>query len=368
MKKYNSDQLTFDRCKKLNFKSNKNLSIDPASIPTLTPDDKVNLFMEGDSDPYYKIQEIEYPIKANGWVYTEEFFKSFLSKTKERPIPGSRNGHSTRWGEFPPTDLLLIGGKVESKGNGKGKAYFKNYIPKALDSDNASFIKQAKADMVHFSLVSVTRDEKIINKDGEIEWHVIESLSDERNDAVEYNAGAMSQKTNAANAVEDIKSKGDTMDELLKQLLNHKANGKITVSELATAFGIETRTDEDKQNADLVSKFTRLFGNLENAQKMVDESKQNAIAGMKAKVVETFGTEKVNGKDNRAHQYAMTLLSESIDAGDTEKFNTKIESLKDDPIAVEFKAALGNPFSKENSNTGEADGGGDGNEVKVNHW
>ena len=30
----------------------------------------------GDTDPYYKLQRIDYPITANGIVYTESFFES----------------------------------------------------------------------------------------------------------------------------------------------------------------------------------------------------------------------------------------------------------------------------------------------------
>ena len=351
-KKMNAAAKTEDSLKKLNFRDDTKLpvSITPEMIPTLTPVEKINLFAEGDPEPYYKIQEIEYPIMANGYLYTEDFFKSFISKMNQRPIPGSKHGHEMSWGATPSTDILLVGGKVESNGDGTGKVYFKNYIPKKLDTDNESLIKQAKADMIHFSLVSYTRDVVETQPDGNIVVNVIESLYGERNDVVEYNAGAMEQKTNKekTDSPEPAKNKGAIMNELLEKLSTYKANGELKNSDIAAKLGLELRTDEDKVNAADIAKYRESVGSVEEAADLAKSIKQNAQEGMKAKLVELFGAEKVNGNDNRAHQYAMKICSKMIDSADRSAFDAEIESLKNDPIAVDLKANLARPFSQEN--------------------
>lgn len=348
--------------KKINFRDNTVLdnSITAESIPTLAPEDKIKLFSEGDIDPYYKVQEIEYPIVANGYNYTESFFESFVSKINRAPIPGSKSGHSMDWGARPPVDLLLIGGKLSKNGDGTGKVYFKNYIPKKLDTDNESFIKQAKADMIHFSLVAYTRDEIITLNDGSRQINVVESLYGERNDAVEYNAGAMEQKTNheKPEEPESKKNTGVIMNELLEKLATFKANGELKNEIIAEKLGLELRTDADKVNAAEIERYKSVIGSVEDAEKIAGSVKENAQAGMKAKVSELFGTEKVNGKDNRAHQYAMKICSKAIDSADREAFDAEIESLKSDPIAIELKANLAKPFSKENM-IGEVEGDGE---------
>ena len=185
--------------KKLNLRmeDDKPIDISPDSIPNLVPVDYLSKWMEGDDNPYYKIQEIEFPLVANGYNYTEKFFKSFVSKLKKRPIPGARLGHETSWGKRAVTDLLLIGAKFNSNGDGSGSVLFKNYIPLIGESgDNTVFIKENKTNMIEFSLVSYTKDEREEHPDGSITWNVIESMFGERNDAVAYGEGAMTQKTN----------------------------------------------------------------------------------------------------------------------------------------------------------------------------
>jgi len=91
----------------------------------------------------------------------------------------------------------LIGAKIDEKNQ---KVYFKNYIPKiGMSGDNFAFIRDAKAGIVHFSLVAFTKDRIIRNEQGEIEKiEVIEYKYGGRNDAVEWGTGAMKQKTNVA--------------------------------------------------------------------------------------------------------------------------------------------------------------------------
>jgi hypothetical protein len=197
--------------KKFNFRSESDakLALSPDSIPTLVPSDALALFQGGDSAPYYKLQAIDYPTTANGWTYTEDFWKSYIAKLNRAPIPGSARGHTTAWGARGPTDLLVVGGRVDSKGDGSGTVYLKNYIPpKGESGDNGVFIAMNKAGMVDYSIVSYTRDEVASLPDGSMDRKCVESLSGERNDAVDYGTGAMDMKTNAdtlAAAIESAK-------------------------------------------------------------------------------------------------------------------------------------------------------------------
>ncbi len=187
-----------------NFKSEK-LAISSEEVPTLVPSVVMNELQKGDTEPYFKIQAIKFPVEGSGAypsrkaTYTQEFFESFLSVTKQRPIPGSKRGHE--WVSRPSTDFYLVGGKIDSDGNGEGKGtvYLKNYVPTDGDTTpNAGLIRDMKAGMVHFSLVTLPK----YVVEGE-EQRFIGSAGFERNDAVEYGAGAMAQTTNAgADAVE----------------------------------------------------------------------------------------------------------------------------------------------------------------------
>jgi hypothetical protein len=195
--KFNAKQAEL---KRYNFRSapDAKLTISADSIPTLVPADSLKLFQVGDSAPYYKIQAIDYPTKANGYTYTEAFWKSFIAVMNSRPIPGSARGHETKWGARGPTDLLLIGGRVDSKGDGSGTVYLKNYIlPVGESGDNALFITQNKAGMIDYSIVTYTKDEITTLPDGSYQRNCVESIGGERNDALDFGTGGMDMKTNA---------------------------------------------------------------------------------------------------------------------------------------------------------------------------
>jgi hypothetical protein len=166
------------------------LVIDPNTIPILIPAAAQKEWIT-EENPVFAIQEIEYPIRANGYLYEESFFQSFLEANKKRPFAGSALGHS--YGARGKTDLVMVGGLLVSNGGGTGKVYFKNYL---LPGDG-SLRKEFRSNMIHFSLVSMTRDEYKKNDDtGEWVWHVVKSEGAERNDVVDTGAGAMKQKVN----------------------------------------------------------------------------------------------------------------------------------------------------------------------------
>ena len=196
-----------------NFKSAK-LTISADEVPTLVPSSVMDELQKGDAEPYFKIQAINFPVEGNGVyparraIYTKEFWESFLAVTKNRPIPGSKRGHE--FSGRPATDFYLVGGKLVGE-NGKGTVYLKNYVPPEGDTTpNAGLIRDMKAGMVHFSLV--TRPKYVT--EGE-EQRFIGSAGFERNDAIEYGAGAIEQTTNSADAVEPLVDSVTCAEELI---------------------------------------------------------------------------------------------------------------------------------------------------------
>ena len=153
--------------KKINLRAanDKPLTITADEIPNTIPQKALNKWQLGDDEPYYKIQEIEYPLLANGYNYLESFFKSFIKKLERAPIPGSKDGHEMSLGKRGETDFIMSGALIKPNGDGTGKVYFKNYVPK---EGNERFIKENETNMVEFSLVSGTRDERQENGDNTI--------------------------------------------------------------------------------------------------------------------------------------------------------------------------------------------------------
>lgn len=179
----------------LNFKE---LASPPAadSVPTLIAANKLSVLQEGDDRPFYKIESIPYPATGNGAItanaiYEESFFQSFLNVLKDHPIPGSKSGHG--W-EANKNDFYLVGGRLDSNGDGTGTVHFKNYIPPmGANGSNASFIRDARVGIINFSLVT---SPKIEYDESGVE-HIVETNGRERNDAVGYKEGAMDQAVNA---------------------------------------------------------------------------------------------------------------------------------------------------------------------------
>jgi len=166
------------------------------SIPTLVPEEKMKSILGNDESPFYKVESIEYPVNGTGGIYQEQFFESFKNVMSDRPIPGSKRGHT--WESRPTSDLYTVGARMDKNGDGTGIIHMKVYIPPEGDSDsNAGLIRDAKANIVHFSLV--TWPEYTVSKDDEGNeiTYFTASKGYERNDAVEYGAGAMQQKVNS---------------------------------------------------------------------------------------------------------------------------------------------------------------------------
>jgi len=191
------------------YRNEKTLSETPDTVPTLIPKAALNELQKGDPEPYYKIEAIDIPANGTGGIYEPEFFQSFINVMKSRPIAGSKRGHE--WTSRPSSDFYTVGAKIQDN-----TAYFKIYIPPQGDpTDNAAFIRDARANIVNFSLVTAPEYNVQKDKDGNDVRHFTSSKGYERNDAVEYGAGAMAQIVNSA-------SQGRQLDiNLAKSLINN---------------------------------------------------------------------------------------------------------------------------------------------------
>jgi hypothetical protein len=338
-----------DKAKKINLRQqgDDTLSLSPDLIPTLVPSEKLAMWQDGDQSPYYKVQKIEYPTKANGYNYLESFWESFIGKLNTQLIPGSKDGHETKWGARAATDFLLVGGKIEKNGDGSGTAFLKNYIPPSGESgDNSIFIKENKTGMVDYSLVAYTRD-VIEDIDGTREWNVVESLYGERNDAVGYGEGAMEQKTNSRDSGEgDIMSK---KAEVLATLKTLKTNAEVTLPEIAESLGLSDQIITEDQSKMLSSfgRVKKLCGEIDPIDfitGLIEEKKANAESVREAKMTEFFGpkTNKETGAVNHARDFASTLL------GDGELTEEKINEVKESEIFKKLASDLANKDSDYN--------------------
>lgn len=356
--------------RKFNLRSESDtpLTITAAEIPTLVPEKILKEWMDGDTDPYYKIQEIKYPVLANRYNYLESFFESFIKKLKRTAIPGSKGGHETSWGKRAPTDLLLVGAKINSNGDGTGSVFFKNYIPKTGDSgDNAIFIKENKTGMVDYSLVSYTRDEIIENPDFSRTYNVVESMYGERNDAVGYGEGAMEQKTNNK---EIEKGEGMTKEEILKGLLTLKTNNGVDLPEIAKHLNLESLLITDEQTAGIakLNAIKKLCGDrdpVELITAMQEAEKLNAESVRSAKISEEFGPENWDDtkKENKGRSYAEQVLDGK------ELTEENIKGVKENSIYVSLAAERADVNSEDNE-LGESVNGGQKktNGIKVEEY
>ncbi len=305
---YNADENIEADFRVVNLVDTTTVTIKPDVIPTLIKDSYMKDLLKNDDAPYYKIQRMEYPLMGNRIRYTESFFESFLNKLPERPIPGSKSGHSIFGGDRPDTDFYLVGGKLEKNGDGTGIVYFKNYIPKegALSS-NARFIDENKLNMVHFSLVTCPKLVIENNPEtGDVMRTAVESIRGERNDAVEHSMGAMKQETNAGKSgVENPKEGEKSMEikEMLVAIKNALKNGSVAVEDVAKGLEIESKMINAEHTAavevakgltnlgvkDAVAEFTVLKNKVKADSDVVYNAKLDTEFGVSKKA--TDGTE-----------------------------------------------------------------------------
>ena len=217
----------------LNFKQTAS-KLTADDIANTIPANQLAELLNGDSNPYYSVEAIEYPAQGNTHIwgvpgeYTEKYFQSLEKALKKNVIPGSKNGHS--YGDKPTNDIFLVGMQLVGNGDGTGTAYFKNYIPPKdfNGGDNYGLIRDAKIGLLQFSLVSKPiYDEKELAKSGK--YLVVGSKGGDRNDAVEQ--GAMKQTVNSKESndfglMRDLVSNGKVTHENIDG--NVIQNGKVS--------------------------------------------------------------------------------------------------------------------------------------------
>lgn len=390
----------------MNYRSSEKPLPNVEDVPVLVKKAVLDELQKNDKEPYYKIEAIEYPASGSGGVYEASFFKSFINVTKQRPIPGSKRGHE--WISRPSSDFYMIGGKTEDNSDGTGTAYFLIYIPPMGDpTDNAGFIRDARANMVHFSLV--TQPEYNVKKDpdGVERRHFTKSNGYERNDAVEFGAGAMSQVVNskeiinfeeARNMIENGQisrnDKGETLyvngkvsrpmlrrmvanadcenkteiaelislidkkqnggkpmelNEAVQMVQNAAANGQLNLGE---TFKVALRNKDDEKNAELVKALNgKNLGEdvLAGIDKIIAENKANADAIAKNAVAAAFGPEsvttEVNGKKETTKNAAFEYAIQKCTGKTGADLETAINSLKDDVVMKSLRANQADPNS-----------------------
>jgi hypothetical protein len=273
-----------------------------------------------------------------------------LSKMKESPIPGSRDGHHLEWGRRPPTDLYLIGGKVSED---EKSVFMKNYIPPVGESgDNQAFIKNARANMIHFSIVSYTKDLVFRNDEGYIEKiQAVESIKGERNDAVEHGLGAMKQKTNS---YDNIKQ-GATMElsEMIEKIKNCLSNGSVDKKKVCTDLGVEILTEEHKNAVAVIGdlkknlKTENVVEKINQIMKENDTLKdENFKAVRNQKMNQAFGAVGTDEKPNLKREAADLIVTGKYNT--IEELDQAIEKAKENSVVKSFAAKQADVTSETN--------------------
>lgn len=211
-----------------------------------------------DTNPFIKIEGIPIPCMGTGGNYDVPFWESFNERIAELLLPGDKFGH-----EFisrQPTDFFTIGSKIAKDSKGQLTEYLKIYIPpEGFTTSNFGFIRDIKMGLVHFSIVTAPEYTMEKDKDGNDFRNFIATKGYERNDAVGYGEGAMTQIVNSkprnklldinlakslinngqyrtiGNSDGDIIQNGVVMRPVLRAMLSHAdAENKSELSELVS--------------------------------------------------------------------------------------------------------------------------------------
>jgi hypothetical protein len=382
-------------------------TLDVSQVPVLVSDKALKALQKNDAEPFYKVEAIDYPVVGSGGVYEPSFFKSFINVLKDRPIPGSKRGHE--WQSRPNNDFYMVGGKTVDNKDGTGTAYFLMYIPPTGDgTENYGFIRDAEAGLVNFSLV--TRPEYNVQKDpktGESIFYFTASKGSERNDAVEYGAGAMKQIVNsrddfnldeAREKIEhglisrndkgeslfvngkvsrpmlrrmvsnaDCENKPDIAElislidkkqnggkpveltEALEMVKNAAANGNTNLTELMKNCGAEKllRTAADDEAVAFKNAMVAKLGDkpAERLDLVLAENKANAEAIAKNAVVAEFGAEKIKNGTAEIENPAHTYAIQKCGGKTGEELKNSLEALKDDVVMKGIRANQADPNS-----------------------
>lgn len=396
----------------LNYKQSTNTNIPAVTDIPIGNKKILDKLTNGDPSPMFKSEAIDFPVIGTGGVYEKSFFKSFINVCKERPIPGSKRGHENT--SRPSNDFYMVGGQLIENADGKsGTAVFLMYIPPFGDTtDNTGFKRDADAGLVNFSLVSAPEYNIKKDDDGVERRHFTKTNGYERNDAVEYGAGAMAQVVNSKQGIDfdelkklvtngkysrkniddeiiqngkvsypvlrsmiaraDCENKTEignilsmidkasngrkTMDvelqEAVERVQNAAKNGSIVLADVFKNAGIALRTEDDKKNEELVKALNaKNLGAdpLKEIDSIIAQNKANADAIVKNEVATVFGSEKVkNAKGEEVENPAYTYAFEKCSGKSGDALKNEIEAVKNSAVMKGIRANQADPFSKIN--------------------
>lgn len=396
----------------LNYKQSANKNIPAASDIPIGNQKIFDTLKKNDSNPMLKVEAIDYPAVGTGGVYEKSFFKSFVDVTKNRPIPGSKRGHE--YASRPANDFYMIGGQLIDNADGKtGTAIFLMYIPPFGDStDNTGFMRDADAGIVNFSLV--TQPEYNVKKDddGIERRHFTKTNGYERNDAVEYGAGAMAQVVNSNTSklnfeltkalamngqyvrenkdgeiiqsgkvsypvlrsmvahadcenkseiaeilsIIDKKTNGGKpveLKEAMEMVVNALKNGAVAFAEIAKNAGCEKllKTDTDTASIALANSLSSKLGaEPEKAlDLMIKQNADNSKAIVENSIVAVFGTKEKDIAGVKKENAAFTYAFQKLENKKGEELVTALNSLKEDPIMKAIRQNQADNFSETNT-------------------
>ena len=155
-----------------------------------------------------------------------------------------------------------------------------------------------------------------------------------------------------ADVAQDINNeRGEVMkkNEILDQLKNFKANGEISLPEIAKHLGLEASliTDEQKSNLAQLKSVKGMTGGKDPVafvKEIIEERKANAESVREAKMAELFGAKEIKetGKKNLAREAAELVV------GDRELTEDVIAEVKANAIYQQYQGEVADPASKMN--------------------
>jgi len=325
----------------LNYKQSANTNIPAVTEIPIGNKKILDKLTQGDPSPMFKSEAIDYPVIGTGGVYEKSFFQSFINVCKERPIPGSKRGHE--FTSRPSNDFYMVGGQLIPNSDGKtGTAVFLMYIPPFGDTtDNTGFKRDADAGIVNFSLVTQPEYNVKKDEDGVERRHFTKTNGYERNDAVEYGAGAMSQVVNSKQNEIDF-------DELKKLVTNGKysrkniddeiiQNGKVSYPVLRSMIA-----RADCENKSEIGNILSIIDKSSNGRKLMnDELKeavervQNAAANGSIVVSDVFKNLALRTDDDKKNEETVkTLNAKNLGADPFAAIDTLIAQNKANADAI----------------------------------
>jgi hypothetical protein len=252
--------------------------------------DAFKTLTEGDKNPFMFVSEMklgeDHPTAYDD-IMTVDWGESFVNKLDNAPFPVSALGHTNvdRPAERVENQGYVFGGKVDKE---KESMFLLNYLLPGQTPESKELAektkREMKAGMLSTSISNMQKYVLVHDEDAQsTKWYVTESISGQRNDIVEHDLTgsdaaivARSMKASKAEVTAQKNKTGDNMTkvEMLEKLQTLKANGDLSIADIAESFGLELVTDEHKQAIESLKAIHSLVG--ENAEEEIKSLKETA--------------------------------------------------------------------------------------------